>query len=203
MKKKLLKGAMCLSLIGLLSVPQQANAIYYERPTKSNINFDYENDNGVPFTSIEQEYYKEDYMKFKINEIKDITNEYDKRYIRYNNVERIIVIDYTYTNLQYKSMPMFVQPKIVFNNAVVSNWNNNSPLEYQPTQLFSDDCDYLDKFSNHPNLRSGEKGSWKVCYVLHNRLDGIPRNTIDINFNNTGSGYDKVIWSIPVEYLTK
>ena len=28
MKKKLLKGTMCLSLIGLLSVPQQANAIF-------------------------------------------------------------------------------------------------------------------------------------------------------------------------------
>ena len=200
MKKKLLKGVMCLSLIGLLSVPQQANAIYYERPTKANINFGYENDNGVPFTSIDQEYYKEDYMKFKINEIKDITNEYDKRYIRYNNVDRIILIDYTYTNLQYKSMPMFIQPKIVFNNAVVSSADNR---EYIPTQLFNNDCDYLDKFSNHPNLRSDERGSWKVCYILHNRLDGIPRNTIDINFNNTGSGYDKVIWSIPVESLTK
>ena len=75
MKKRIFSLLFAMGLV--LSTNIQANATYYIRPDSSNINVGYKNDNGEPFASIEQEYYKEDYMKFKINEIKDITNEFD------------------------------------------------------------------------------------------------------------------------------
>lgn len=201
MKKRIFSLLFAMGLI--LSTNVQANATYYIRPDSSNINVGYKNDNGEPFTSIEQEYYKEDYMRFKINEIRDITDEFDLGYIKYYNVDKIVLIDYTYTNLQYRSCPMFIEPEIVFVNSATEYSDLNA--ESCPKRLMDgEDYDYLpDKFRNHPALRPNETGSWKVGYIIHNKLNGKPHETIDINFNNVGNGCWKTIWSIPVQELSK
>ncbi|MEO2601035.1 hypothetical protein [Clostridium butyricum] len=206
MKSKLFKRICSISAMSLIlaNIPIVSHAEYYIRPSMENINVGYKDSEEV-FTSIDKEYYKEDYMRFKINSIKDITNDYETGYIKYNNIDKIVLIDYTYTNLQYKSMPMFIQPKIVFYNRVANNISmlcNTGDLEYQPTQLFKRDCDYLENFSEHPALRVGETGSWQVAYAIHNKLDGKPHDTIDINFDNFGNTFNKKIWSIPVSNLS-
>lgn len=201
MNNKKLKGLITLSLSLLITFATtfQVNATYYVRPTSLNANSGYVGADNV-FTSIDKEYYKEDYMKMKIDNIKDITSEFEDRYIKYNNIDKIIKIDYTYTNLQYKSPKLFVKPKIVFNNATVS-YSNDS--EYIPTELYNQDYDKLEKPQLHPWLRDGETGSWSVVYAIHNKLNGEKHNYININLENLQYDYDHIIWSIPIHDLDK
>lgn len=199
MKNKRLKGIITLSLSLFITFATsfQANAVYYERPSSMNANYGYNNSENI-FASIDAEYYKQDYMRFKIDNIKDITNEFDSDYIRYNNVDRIVKIDYTYTNLQYNQKHMFVEPEIAFQNAI-STYSNDS--EYIPKQLYKQDYDELEKPYLHPSIDKNETASWSVVYIIHNKLNGERHKTIDINFNNVGYQYNKIIWSIPVENL--
>lgn len=197
---KKIKKILCGVLTAFtLFVPIEANASVY------NLNKDYLKSTYNKYLNVGDIYTKPHVLEMKINSVKDVTDEYRTAMYREDHgIDKVVLIDYTFTSLRDYGTPIFVNPKPRFINRVA---NSTSQVgEYCPEQVFQRDIPELPKFSTHPSLRYGETGNWQVAYVIYLYEDGSKHDYLNLNFDNIGvfgADWDEIIWRIPMSEITK
>lgn len=179
-----------------LFIPIEVHASAY------GLNSDYLKSTQNEYLNVGDTYTKPHVIEMKINSVKDVTDEYKTAMYREDyEIDKVFLIDYTFTSLRDYGTPLFLYPMPRFVNRVA---NRTKELgEYCPTQVFQRDIPELPKFSTHPSLRYGETGNWQVAYALYLKEDGSKHDYLDLNFGNIGTDAYNIIWRIPVSEISK